>query len=211
MQQGKILLLGAGGHARACIDVVELENNFEIAGIIGQPVEVGTTILGYTVLGDDSDLPMLLAEYPRALITVGQIKTPNNRIRLYKNLVAHGCELPRILSPLAYVSPHARVGAGTIVMHGAIINAGSDIGCNCIINSNALVEHDVVISDHCHVSTSATINGGTKIGVGTFIGSGAKIRQGIVIGEYCVIGMGQIVISDCENGSSLPKKEMAAS
>ena len=30
----KILLIGAGGHARSCIDVLEEENQFEIAGLI---------------------------------------------------------------------------------------------------------------------------------------------------------------------------------
>ena len=30
----KIVLVGGGGHARSCIDVIEMENKFSIAGIV---------------------------------------------------------------------------------------------------------------------------------------------------------------------------------
>jgi len=109
-----------------------------------------------------------------------------------------------IVSPRAHVSKHAKVGAGTIVMHGAVVNAGAVVGRNCIINSQALVEHDAVIADHCHVATAAAINSGVHIGAGTFIGSNSSVRQCINIGERCLIGMGQRVLADCEAGTCMP-------
>ena len=119
-----ILLVGAGGHASACIDVLEQEGRFIVAGLVGLPHEVGAQVLGYPVLGIDADLPVLLNEYPHALVSVGQIKTPDPRIRIFELLERKKCALPTIVSPRVYVSPHATVGAGIIVMHGAIINAG---------------------------------------------------------------------------------------
>jgi sugar O-acyltransferase (sialic acid O-acetyltransferase NeuD family) len=199
-----ILLVGAGGHARACIDVLEHEGRFAVAGLVGLPDEVGTEILGYPVLGTDADLPSLLGGYAHALITVGQIKTPEPRMRLFDLLQQAGCALPTIVSPHAYVSIHATVGEGTIVMHGAIVNAGAVIGRNCIINSQSLVEHDVVIADHCHVATAVAINSGVHIGAGTFIGSNSSVRQCVNIGERCLIGMGQRVLTDREAGTCLP-------
>ena len=42
MQQKKsILLLGAGGHARSCIDVIEEQGQYQIAGLIGVESERG--------------------------------------------------------------------------------------------------------------------------------------------------------------------------
>ena len=199
-----ILLVGAGGHARACIDVIEQEGRFTVAGLVGLPNEVGSQILGYPVLGTDADLPALLGDYAHVLVTVGQIKTPEPRIRLFELLEKNDCSLPAIVSPRAYVSPHASLGSGTIVMHGAVVNAGAVVGRNCIINSQSLVEHDAVIADHCHISTAAAINSGVHIGAGTFIGSNTSVRQCITIGEQCVIGMGQRVIADCEAGIRLP-------
>lgn len=204
MAQIPILLVGAGGHARACIDVIEQEGRFAVAGLVGQPYEVGSQVLGYPVLGTDADLPRLLGNYAHALVTVGQIKSPEPRMRLFDLLERGGCTLPVVISPRAYVSPHAVVGAGTIVMHGAVINAGAEVGRNCILNSQSLVEHDVMIADHCHIATAAQINGGTAIGSGTFIGSGSCVRQCIKIGEGCIIGMGQLVQTDCKAGVRIP-------
>ncbi len=204
MNQESILLVGAGGHARACIDVIEREGRFIVKGLIGLSHEVGSRILDYPVLGTDEDLPMLLRECPNALITVGQIKTPEPRIRLFDLIQQDSCSLPVIVSPHAYVSPHAKLDTGTIIMHGAVINAGAVVGKNCIINSQSLVEHDVVIADHCHIATAATINSGVRIGAGTFIGSNSSIRQCVNIGERCLIGMGQQVLADCEAGIRMP-------
>lgn len=204
MTKPSIFLVGAGGHARACIDVIEQEGRFTVAGLVGLPHEVGTPMLGHPVLGTDADLPALLGDYAHALVTVGQIKTPEPRMRLFDLLEQYRCALPTIVSPRAYVSPHATLGVGTIVMHGAVVNAGAVVGRNCIINSQSLVEHDVVIADHCHISTSAAINSGVRVGAGTFIGSNSSVRQCINIGERCLIGMGQRVLADCEAGTYMP-------
>lgn len=204
MTKTPILLVGAGGHARACIDVIEQEGRFTVAGLVGLPHEVGTRILGYPVLGTDVDLPTLLGDYAHALVSVGQIKTAEPRMRLFNLLEQSGYALPVIVSPRAYVSPHATLGAGAIVMHGAVVNAGAVVGRNCILNSQSLVEHDAVIADHCHIATAAAINSSVHVGAGTFIGSNSSVRQRISIGERCLIGMGQRVLADCEAGTCMP-------
>lgn len=201
MTKPSILLVGAGGHARSCIDVIEVEGSFEIAGLVGSPEEVGTKVLGYPVLGSDNDLKRLASKYGNGIVTVGQIKSPEIRIRLFKALLESGCTVPAIVSPRAEVSKHATIGSGTMVMHGAIVNAGASVGRNCIVNSLALVEHDVIVHDHCHIATTAAINSGVEIGSGTFIGSGSIVKQGLRIGERCVIGMGERVLSDCPANS----------
>jgi sugar O-acyltransferase (sialic acid O-acetyltransferase NeuD family) len=204
VSQDSILLLGAGGHARACIDVLELLGHFRIGGLLGLPPQVGSTVLGYPVLGTDADLPVLAREHAQALIAVGQIKTPEPRMRLFELAQSYAYALPTIVSPRAYVSRHAALAAGTIVMHGAVVNSGAVVGRNCILNSLSLVEHDAVIADHCHLATGAAINSGVHIGAGSFIGSQSCVRQGIRIGERCVIGMGQRVVRDCAPGTRQP-------
>jgi sugar O-acyltransferase (sialic acid O-acetyltransferase NeuD family) len=202
-----ILLVGAGGHARACIDVIEQEGHYLVKGLTGLSREIGSQILDYPVLGTDEDLPALLEDCRNVMIAVGQIETPDLRMRLFELLQKNNCILPTIVSPRAYVSPHAKLGAGTIVMHGSIVNTGAEVGKNCIINSQSLIEHDVVIEDHCHIATAAKINGGVRIGKGTFIGSNSSVRQCINIGERCIIGMGQQVLVDCEKEVSMPCKK----
>lgn len=199
-----ILLLGAGGHARSCIDVIEQEGRFRIAGLVGASDQVETEQLGYPVLGCDVDLPRLLNKYKRVLVTVGQVKSPDVRMRLFALAHAHSCKLPVIVSPHAYVSRHATLGAGTVVIHGVIVSPNARVGQNCILNTGAIVDHDAVVDNHCHISTAAVLNGGVHVGEGSFVGSNACVRQDIRIGERCVIGMGQSVVSDCLDGTWLP-------
>ncbi len=169
-----IILVGAGGHCAACIDVIEQENRFQIIGITDREAS-SDSVCGYPVLGDDTRLAKLSSQADYALITVGQIGSPQTRMRLYEFIRSLGFTLPVVVSPLAYVSPHAQLGAGTIVMHHALINARAKVGENCIINSKALIEHDVQVADHCHIATAAVINGGAVIGLGSFVGSNAVI------------------------------------
>ena len=176
MEKTPILLVGAGGHCKSCIDVVEQDGRFKIVGIVDRPgADSPRDVLGYPVIGSDDDLAKLRVDIGSALVSVGQMRTADVRSKIYKRLSDLGYDLPVIISPLAYVSRHAKVGAGTIVMHGATVNASSHVGINCILNSHCLVEHDAVIEDHCHVSTGAVINGQAYVGSGSFIGSGSVI------------------------------------
>ncbi len=185
-----LILVGAGGHAHACIDVIELQDSYRIAGIIGMPAELHTSKLGYEVIGTDLDLPKLAKAYKYALVTVGQIHSSDVRQRLFKRINELGFLSPVIIAPTAYTSRHATIGAGTIVMHRAVVNSGVEVGRNCIINSCALLEHDVSVGDHCHISTGAILNGGTRIGECSFVGSRSVIMEGVTIGRQCIIGMG---------------------
>lgn len=197
-----ILLIGGGGHCHSCIDVIEANSHYQIAGIV-QPSASSELILGYPVIGTDNDLPILLKKSKSALVTVGQIRNAETRMRLFDRLIQLGAELPTIISQKAHCSNHAIVGPGSIIMHGAIINAGAKIGNNCIINSHALVEHDAKIEDHCHISTGALVNGNVIIGKRSFIGSGTIIREGVRVGENAVIGAGRVVMEDVPNGTVL--------
>lgn len=198
-----VVLIGGGGHCRSVIDVIEAQGTLPIAGIVEQPGFDEATILGHPVLGTDEDLPRLAREYSHALITVGQIRTASVRMKLYRRCQELGFSLHTAISPLAHVSPHATVGAGSVVMHFALVNAGAEVGQNCILNTRALVEHDAVVGDHCHISTDAVLNGGARMGAGSFMGSGAHSREGVSIGNGCVVAMGERVLADVADNTLL--------
>ncbi|HQS67276.1 MAG TPA: acetyltransferase [Sulfuricurvum sp.] len=189
----KIILIGGGGHCKSLIDVIEMEGSFEVAGIIDKKEMIGQTVLGYKIIGCDDDLNDLFQKYKYAIVSVGQIKSPELRIKLFNHLNSIGFETPTIISPRAYISKHASVDKGTVVLHDALINSEARIGKNCIINSKALIEHDCNIADHCHISTGAVINGGTTIGEGTFFGSNAATKESITIAPGAFIKAGSLI------------------
>lgn len=189
----EILLVGGGGHCKALIDIIESGDQYIIAGIIDRPEFIGQNLLGYDVIGCDDDLPSLVSRHPYAIVSVGQVRTPDLRKKLFALLDRVGYVIPSIISPRAYVSPHASIARGTVVMHDALINAHARVGANCIINTKALIEHDCHIGDHCHISTGAILNGATVVGEGTFIGSNAVSKEGSHITEASFIKAGSIV------------------
>jgi sugar O-acyltransferase (sialic acid O-acetyltransferase NeuD family) len=173
----EILLIGGGGHCKSVIDVIEQENRYKIAGIIDKKELIGSEVLGYKIIGCDEDLESLRQKFQHAVITVGHIKSNEIRVKLFKLLKALDFHMPTIISPLAYVSKHAFVDEGSVIMHHALVNTHAKVGYNCIINSKALIEHDAVIEDHVHIATCAAVNGGAVVKENTFFGSGAVLRE----------------------------------
>ena len=187
-----IVLVGGGGHCISVIDIIENGNEYNILGILDSNVSENN-ILGYKVLGGDNLIPKLVNENTYFLITVGQIKSCSVRKNIAKNLAENNAKLATVISCLAYVSKHAQIEEGTIIMNHAVVNAKSKIGKNCIINTKANIEHGVSIGEFCHISTCAVVNGESVIGKGTFIGSNATISNNILIKDNSIISAGKFI------------------
>ena len=169
MEQKNLILVGGGGHCKSVIDVAE-SAGYNILGILDMPEDVGKKVLDYKVIGTDDDIPQYVdkAEF---VITVGFIKNPTTRIKLYNKVKAAGGRLATIIASTAHVSKYAELGEGTVIMHQAFVNAGAKIGDNCIINTFVNIEHDAEVGNQCHISTGTMVNGECKIGENCFIGS----------------------------------------
>ena len=187
-----IILIGGGGHCVSVIDVIENDNKFNILGILDSNIKENN-VLGYKILGGDNLIPELVNENTYFLITVGQIKSYSTRKKIAEILIENKAKLATIISTLAYVSKHATIGEGSIIMNGAVVNTKSTIGKNCIINTKSNVEHGVSIGDFCHLSTCAVVNGDSVIENGTFIGSNATISNDVLIKENSIISAGKFI------------------
>ncbi|WP_078127707.1 acetyltransferase [Leptospira alexanderi] len=206
MGKKDIVLIGAGGHSKACIDVIECENKFRIIGLVGSGEDKGKSVLGYEIIGEDSDLVKIRKRVENAFIVIGQIKNSEIRKEIYNKLKSLGFTLPVILSPSAYLSKYAKVGEGTILMHYSIVNSGVSIGVNSIMNTRALIEHDCSIGNHCHIATASILNGGVRLGDESFIGSGTIIREGVHIGKKCLVGMGSKILKNVLDNEKIISK-----
>jgi sugar O-acyltransferase (sialic acid O-acetyltransferase NeuD family) len=188
MNKEKIILIGGGGHCHSVIDVIEQENRYKIMGIIDTRENIGKKVLDYKVIGCDEDLETIFKTCKNACITVGYIKSNDLRVKLFALAKKIGFELPVIISPLAYVSKHAKVDESTVIMHHALINANAKVGKNCIINTKALIEHDAVVEDHCHISTASVLNGGAIVKEHTFFGSNATSKEYSEVDKFVKAG-----------------------
>lgn len=186
----KIYLVGGGGHCVSCIDVIESTGNYTIAGIFDVDEKKGQTVLGYPILGGDGEISKYVSNDSEFLITIGQIKTAEVRKKIFKHLSSMNAKFATVVSARAYVSKHAKVNPGTIIMHDALVNAGAVIGEQCIINNKALIEHEATVGNFCHISTGAIVNGNVVVKDAVFLGSQAVTLQGITIESGCVIPAG---------------------
>jgi sugar O-acyltransferase (sialic acid O-acetyltransferase NeuD family) len=189
-----LILVGGGGHCKSVLEAVE-SAGYSILGVLDMPEEVGKEILSTKVIGTDDDIPAYVdnAEF---VITVGFIKNPAIRIKLYNKIKEAGGKLATVIASTAYVSKYAEIGEGTVVLHQAIVNAGAKVGKNVILNTATNIEHDAVIGDHCHISTGTMVNGEAQIGEATFVGSQSVVNQCVMVCSEVVVASGSVVHKD---------------
>ena len=186
-----LILVGGGGHCKSVIEAAE-SAGYNILGVLDTLENVGKQVLAYSVIGTDDDIPQYVdkAEF---VITVGFIKNPAIRIKLYNKVKEAGGKLATVIASTAHVSKYSTIGEGTVVMHQAFVNAGAHIGANCIINTFCNIEHDAQIGDQCHISTGTMVNGDCKVGDRCFIGSQSVLSNGIAIGDDIIVGAASFV------------------
>lgn len=174
-----IILIGGGGHCKNCIDVIEIQGEYNIIGIIDLKQNIGNKILNYHITDCDENLDKIVSKCSAFLITLGfGVTNPGLRQNLYNKIQKFGGEFPVIISPYAKVSKYSQIKPGTIIMHNAIVNCDSVIGNNCIINSSAIVDHDVIVGDHSIIMTGAVLNGMSIIGDNCYISSNSIVTSG---------------------------------
>ena len=191
MMKKPLVLVGGGGHCKSVIEAAE-SAGYTILGVLDMPEEVGKEILSTKVIGTDDDIPAYVdkAEF---VITVGFIKNPTTRIKLYKKIKEAGGKFATIIASTAYVSKYAEIGEGTVILHQSFVNAGAKVGKNVILNTATNIEHDAVIGDHCHISTGTMVNGECIVGERCFIGSQSVLANCISVGDDIIVGAGSFV------------------
>lgn len=191
MHEKELILIGGGGHCKSVIDVAE-SAGYRIMGILDLPEFVGKDVFSYPIIGTDENIKDF-ASKANFVVTVGHIKDATIRIRIHEKISQANGKLATIIASDAYVSKHAKIGAGSVIMHKVVVNAGAKIGIGCIINTMANIEHDAYIEDFCHISTGAMVNGDCRVGAGTFLGSQSVMVNGTSISPQCVIAAGSMV------------------
>lgn len=193
--EDKLVVFGAGGHARACLDT--LQEYWSEIDFIGLDKDLGCSVGAFEVTKKEADVLQSLTSLDRVFLGIGHLGNYEVRRNLISKLKVLTCFSSPIVSKFANVSKSAILGDGVIVLPRAYVGPGVSIGSNSIINTGAIVEHDSMIGVNVHLSTGVIVNGGVTVGDDTFIGSGSIIRNNLNIGPGQFIRMGSIVTRDC--------------
>jgi len=205
----KLIVFGAGGHAKVIVDMVERLGGHEIVCLVsGSPVAEDAKLFGYPVVMMNPEIAGMAGGTAQALIAIGDNR---DRARLAAELESRGWGFATIIHPAAVIGRGVNIGAGSVVMAGCVINADSQLGRHVIVNTGATVDHDCVVGDGVHIGPGCHLCGAVMIGKGSFLGAGTIAIPGIRIGEHAITGAGASVIdniSDHAKVIGIPARSM---
>jgi sugar O-acyltransferase (sialic acid O-acetyltransferase NeuD family) len=184
-------IIGASGHAKAVIDL--LEDKSIIVAVYDDNPEISE------IIGIEVQCPSIKIKDVNGLV---HIAIGDNKIRKrIAGQLFEETEYGLIVHKSAIVSTSATIGGGTVVMEGVIIKVDTQIGNHVIVNTGASIDHDCKINDFVHVGPGSTLCGNVKVGEGTLIGAGTVVVPGVSIGNWVVIGAGSVVHKDIPDGA----------
>jgi acetyltransferase EpsM len=194
MENRKLYIFGASGHGKVVAELVTSTHCYIESIIDDAPKSLTLGLIpiisSLSIVPPKSDVAMIIA--------IG-----NNLVRKKISLRFSDYNFFSSIHQMAFVSPSATVGLGTVVMVHAVVNSDAKIGKHVIINTASVIEHDCNIADFVHISPKVTLSGNVSVGLGTHIGSGVIVIPGIKIGKWCTIGAGAVIINDIPDGATV--------
>jgi sugar O-acyltransferase (sialic acid O-acetyltransferase NeuD family) len=207
MVKKKVIVLGAGGHARVVIDALRTAKRPPALCLDPERALWGKAIEGVEIAGGDDRLAKLPPGRFALANGVGAPLDTRPRRRIYEAMAGRGYEFPAVVAASATVAASASLADGAQVLARAVVNPGAVVGVNAIVNTGAIVEHDCLVGDHAHVCPGVILCGGVRVGAGAFIGAGAVVLPGVRIGVGAVVGAGVVVRKSVpDGGRALPAR-----
>ena len=198
MSKQNLVILGAGGHAREVLDVIDAINavkpSFEILGFIVDPdfQKPGTLINEVPVLGYFDWLEKKQDRVKAVLWD--RIFCP--RFRVVQKALQAGIEFVNLIHPDALLTRWVTLGSGVMITAGCILTNQITIGNHVHLNRQANISHDNRLEDFVTVSPGVNLSGNVTLKQGSFIGTGASIIEGKTVGAWSRVGAGAAVIED---------------
>jgi len=201
MTDQRVVIVGAGGHAREVLEILWARraagDALEPIGFLDDARAASGPLNGLPVLGGLEWLEGANAEGVRAVCAVG---TPAVCERLAGRVRALGVRVASAVSPDSWIASTASLGEGVLVFPGVVVNANADVGDHVTLNVASSVSHDARVGRFTILGPGARIAGNAELGDRCFVGMGASVIHGVRVGEGSVIGAGAAVIDDVPAG-----------
>lgn len=198
----RVVIIGAGAHGR------------EVAEILRQQARQGAAIRALGFVDDDRNLHGLTIDDLPVLgdwtwfegVDRGEVAVvcasgfSRTRRQMAERAAALGLSFANAISPLAHLSPRARIGEGVVVYPNGVACLGASIGDHALLNSGAVVSHDTEVGPYSTLNPGVNLAGNVSIGEGCYLGIGCSVIQGVSIGAWTIVGAGATVIRDLPEG-----------
>ena len=152
MKKTNLLILGAGQYGAFVKELAQESGSYELIDFLDD--------YNLGAIGKITDLESFSSNYGSALVAIGNTDI---RLALFEKLCKNNYYVPSLVSPRAYVSPSAVIGAGTIVEPMAVVQSGAKIGDCCLIASGAVVKHNAIVEDGCYIDCNSVVTAGEVV------------------------------------------------
>ena len=189
----RLIIVGAGGHARSVAEAALLSGVFEVVGFLDDAFPSLAQVWNFPVLGTTVDIQKYRVLADEVVVAIGK-----NELResLCQQLWAAGFQLATVVHPRAIVSPRAVLGEGCAIMAGAVIGTEAQLGKGVILNCGAVVDHHCRVGDFGHLGVHSAMAGGSVLGRGAWMQAGSALGYGVKIDAGAILAPGEAV-SQC--------------
>lgn len=185
-----IVIMGIGGHASMCIDILLEQNDFNLIGFIDK-IETVDKKYNLNYLGSLENLDNLIGMGLKNLIIGVGFSGKLKKREKYYNEFSKKINIPTIIHKKSIIESSAIIKEGCQIMAGAIIGSNVTIESNCIINSGSIISHDSTIKESSHITPGAILAGNVTIGKRCTIGMGSTVYLGVKISDDVTVNNGE--------------------
>ena len=190
----KVVIIGAGGFGRECIDTIKQDRTLELVGFLDDDESLhGKYLNGYEVYGGVDFFDFAKENLPYFVCAIGDPKVKKEVCKRAEKL---GYKPVTIIHPTARVYSNI-MGKGVIIQAGVVVTVNVKIEDHVHINLNCSIGHDSVIGKYSTISPLVSISGYAQLKEGVFVGSNASVLPAIRVGEWCKIGALACITKNC--------------
>lgn len=190
-----LIILGAGGHAKAVAEVAS-EVGFQVSGfVMGQD--------GIFSVPRNLLLPPKLENLDGSSSFALGVGLNKRRKLVLEDLLSVFPEarIPNLIHPSSVISRSVDIDKGAVVHPLVHVGAGVKLEMGVILNSGAIIEHDSSMGAFSSLAPGSRVAGGVKIGARASIGLGAGILPGVEVGPDAIVGAMALVTRPVDRGS----------
>lgn len=191
-----LVIVGAGGHGREVLDVVEAVNagcrTWNVLGFLDDgEVDAGRLgRRGVGLLGPVAALADLDADY---VVGIGGSEA---RAQVDELASRHGRQAAVLVHPLASTGSDVELAAGVVLAAGVRVTTNVRLGRHTHANVGSVVSHDCRVGDFVTISPGALVNGNVVLQEHVLLGAGSIVTPGRTIGRGTWVGAGAVVVDD---------------
>lgn len=188
-----LIIVGAGGHALSVGDAA-LSAGWTVVGFYSPDGTGPASILGPVLSSLDAfDLSQTAFAFGIGTNYIRETVAEDISKRFAQT------EIVSVVHATAWVSPHATVHPGAVILAHTSVGPGSTVGRGALLNTGASLDHESSLGDYASLGPGARTGGNVSVGERTMIGIQAGIVHGVTVGSDCVVGAHSLVNTDLDS------------